>query len=46
MEHCVTQLELYLTLETLAETTVVADKMNHEGLQQTCMDFALQEENR
>ena len=46
MEHCIAQLELCLTLETLAETATVADKMNHEGLQQACVDFALQEENR
>ena len=46
MKHCVTRLKLCLTLETLADTAIVADKMNHEGLQQACIDFAMQEENR
>ena len=46
MKHCVTQLKLCLRLETFAETAIVADKMNHEGLQQACVEFALQEEHR
>ena len=46
MKRCVTQLQLSFTLETLAETAVVAEKIDHKGLQQACVDFALQEENR
>ena len=46
MQRCVTQLQLCLALETLEETAVVADKIDYEGLQQACIDFAMQAENR
>ena len=46
MERCVTQLILRLNLDTFVETAVLADKVNHQGLLDACVEFALLEENR
>lgn len=46
MERCVTQLMLRLTLDTFVETAVLADRVNHQGLLDACVKFALREENR
>ena len=46
MERCVTQLILRLTLNTFVETAVLADRVNHRGLLDACVEFALREENR
>ena len=46
MERCVTQLILCLNLDTFVETAVLADRVNHQGLLNACLEFALREENR
>ena len=43
-ERCVTQLKLRLTLDNLAETAVLADRLNHHGLHTALVKFAQQEE--
>ncbi|CAL5229080.1 g12336 [Coccomyxa viridis] len=45
-ERCVTRLKFSLTRDNFAETVVLADRVNHQGLQQACVNFAMQEENR
>ena len=45
-ELCADQLKFFLTVDNLAETAVLADKINHEGLHKACVTFALQDANR
>ena len=46
MERCVSRLKVCLTLDTFAETAVLADRVKHQGLHQACIDFAMLEQNR
>ena len=46
MERCITQLKRRLTLDTFAETAMLADKVNDEGLYEACKELALRENNR
>ena len=36
MDRCITQLKRRLTLDTFAETAMLADKVNDTGLYETC----------
>ncbi|CAL5227107.1 g10014 [Coccomyxa viridis] len=46
MERYVTQLELRLTMDSLAETAVLADRLHHDELHNALVIFAQQEETR
>lgn len=46
MDYCAEGLSKLLTLENFAEIVLVADKLSHQGLHLTCVDFASRKEHR
>ena len=46
MDYCVMELTKQLTLDNFAEIALLGDRVDHQGLQEACVKFALQEESR
>ena len=44
--RCATQLMRNLTVDSFAETAVLADRVKHQGLLDACLDFAMHDKNR
>ena len=45
-ELCVIKLIFQLTLDNVAEMTVLAYQVDHEGLSKACVEFTLRDQNR